>query len=111
MRNVSRRILAALLTALVCVTVVTPAHARFVSVDPVKPDTHTGEDFNHYAYARGNPYGYVDPDGRLPIAIPIAMTCAPCATTIQRTPLRCAPSAMRTPISRVRSATTYDSTP
>jgi len=73
MRNVSRRILAALLTALVCVTVVTPAHARFVSVDPVKPDTHTGEDFNRYAYARGNPYGYVDPDGRLPIAIPIVI--------------------------------------
>src|SRR6478609_7355388 len=73
MRNVSRRILAALLTALVCVTVVTPAYARFVSVDPVKPDTHTGEDFNRYAYARGNPYGYVDPDGRLPIAIPIVI--------------------------------------
>jgi len=73
MRNVSRRILAALLTAFACVAVVTPAHARFVSVDPVKPDTHTGEDFNRYAYARGNPYGYVDPDGRLPIAIPIVI--------------------------------------
>jgi len=73
MRNVSRRILAAFLTALACVVVATPAHARFVSVDPVTPDTHTGEHFSRYAYAHGNPYGYVDPDGRLPIAIPIVI--------------------------------------
>jgi len=67
MRNVSRRILAALLTALACVAVATPAHARFVSVDPVTPDTHTGEHFNRYAYAHGNPYRYVDPDGYSPV--------------------------------------------
>ena len=35
----------------------------------------------------------------------------PASTTIRRTRSGCAPSAMRTPISRVRSATTYDSTP
>ena len=42
---------------------------------------------------------------------PIATTPAPCDTTCRRHPGRVAPSAMRTPISRVRPATTYDSTP
>jgi hypothetical protein len=50
-----------------------PASARFVSVDPAPPDAQSGSNFNRYAYAAGNPYGYVDPDGRLPIAIPIVM--------------------------------------
>lgn len=40
------------------------ASARFVSTDPVQPDTKTGENFNRYHYAAGNPYRYVDPDGR-----------------------------------------------
>ena len=43
----------------------TPAHARFLSVDPVTPDPATGRDFNRYAYANGAPFTYVDPDGRL----------------------------------------------
>lgn len=50
-----------------------PAHARFVSVDPAPPDAQTGSNFNRYSYAANSPYGYVDPDGRLPIAIPIVM--------------------------------------
>ena len=46
---------------IVCVPV---ASARFVSTDPVQPDTKTGENFNRYHYAAGNPYRYTDPDGR-----------------------------------------------
>lgn len=40
------------------------ADARFLSVDPVKPNTNTGENFNRYHYANNNPYRYKDPDGR-----------------------------------------------
>lgn len=40
------------------------ASARFVSTDPVQPNTKTGENFNRYHYAAGNPYRYTDPDGR-----------------------------------------------
>lgn len=61
------RMLAALV---VSVGIAVPTHA---SVDPVQPDPNTGEHFNRYAYAGNNPYRYVDPDGRLPIAIPIVM--------------------------------------
>jgi len=61
------RMLAALV---VSVGIALPTHA---SVDPVQADPHTGEHFNRYAYAGNNPYRYVDPDGRLPIAIPIVM--------------------------------------
>nr|WP_255656578.1 RHS repeat-associated core domain-containing protein [Lysobacter lactosilyticus] len=50
-----------------------PANARFVSVDPAPPDAQSGSNFNRYAYAANNPHRYVDPDGRLPIAIPIVM--------------------------------------
>jgi hypothetical protein len=54
----------------VSASIALPTHA---SVDPVQADPHTGEHFNRYAYAGNNPYRYVDPDGRLPIAIPIVM--------------------------------------
>lgn len=37
---------------------------RFLSVDPVVPDTKSGANFNRYWYGNGNPYKYVDPDGR-----------------------------------------------
>lgn len=49
------------------------AQARFVSVDPVPADQTDGSNHNRYAYTNNNPYGFVDPDGRLPIAIPIVM--------------------------------------
>lgn len=42
-------------------------------IDPVQPDARTGEHFGRYAYAGNNPYRHVDPDGRLPVAIPIVM--------------------------------------
>lgn len=38
--------------------------ARFLSADPVAADAQTGANFNRYAYANGNPYRYIDPDGR-----------------------------------------------
>jgi RHS repeat-associated protein len=37
---------------------------RFLSVDPVTADGGTGANFNRYWYANGNPYKFVDPDGR-----------------------------------------------
>lgn len=44
----------------------------FVSVDPVGADETTGDNFNRYRYANGNPYRYVDPDGRFAwLAVPI----------------------------------------
>lgn len=41
-----------------------PAHARFLSVDPVTPESEPGQNFHRYAYANNAPYRYVDPDGR-----------------------------------------------
>ena len=42
---------------------------RFLSIDPVVTDANTGSSFNRYAYAKNNPYIYVDPDGRRDIYI------------------------------------------
>ncbi|HJR73059.1 MAG TPA: hypothetical protein VJ806_05405 [Luteimonas sp.] len=50
--------------ALLSVFVSGPVFARFVSVDPVKPNTNNGNNFNRYWYANNNPYKYTDPDGR-----------------------------------------------
>jgi uncharacterized protein RhaS with RHS repeats len=51
-----------------------PVIGRFYSNDPVGfRDVHS---FNRYAYANNNPYKYTDPDGRLPILIPIAIFIA-----------------------------------
>ena len=41
-----------------------PQLGRFLSTDPVEPDTMTGANFNRYAYAGNNPYSKYDPDGR-----------------------------------------------
>ena len=40
------------------------AEARFLTPDPVKPSSNTGQNFNRYWYANNNPYKFVDPDGR-----------------------------------------------
>lgn len=37
---------------------------RFLSVDPVTANANTGAMFNRYWYADGNPYKFIDPDGR-----------------------------------------------
>jgi RHS repeat-associated protein len=42
-----------------------PIAGRFFSVDPVVTDWDSGGQFNRYVYAYNNPYGFVDPDGRL----------------------------------------------
>ncbi|GAB3468147.1 hypothetical protein GCM10027321_36270 [Massilia terrae] len=41
-----------------------PVAGRFLSIDPVTTDANTGDGFNRFGYARQNPFGYVDPDGR-----------------------------------------------
>lgn len=41
-----------------------PLAGRFLSIDPISPDTRTGGQFNRYQYADSNPYVYFDPDGR-----------------------------------------------
>lgn len=41
-----------------------PKIARFLSPDPVTFSPDHPQNFNRYWYARGNPYKYVDPDGR-----------------------------------------------
>ncbi|MFY2763921.1 RHS repeat-associated core domain-containing protein [Arenimonas sp. MALMAid1274] len=42
-----------------------PHIGRFLSVDPVTPDTSTVWNFNRYNYAANNPYKFTDPDGRM----------------------------------------------
>ena len=42
-----------------------PDLARFLSVDPIEAG-EDGSDFNRYAYAYGDPYGFSDPDGMQP---------------------------------------------
>jgi RHS repeat-associated protein len=44
-----------------------PLAGRFLSVDPVTTDDHTGAHFNRYVYGNNNPYKYTDPDGRAPV--------------------------------------------
>lgn len=41
-----------------------PGVGRFLSVDPVEADPHSGGLFNRYMYAANNPYAFIDPDGR-----------------------------------------------
>jgi RHS repeat-associated protein len=41
-----------------------PIAGRFLSVDPVMTDANTGASFNRFDYARQNPFGFNDPDGR-----------------------------------------------
>ncbi len=48
-----------------------PSIGRFLSVDPITANSGTGANFNRYWYANNNPYKFTDPDGRLPIFIPV----------------------------------------
>jgi RHS repeat-associated protein len=41
-----------------------PQLGRFLSTDPVDPDSMTGGNFNRYAYVEDNPYSKYDPSGR-----------------------------------------------
>lgn len=45
-----------------------PAIGRFMAIDPVGVDEANIHSFNRYAYANNNPYKFVDPDGRNPVA-------------------------------------------
>lgn len=45
------------------------AEARWLSVDPVKAEPSSGQNFNRYKYANNNPYSFTDPDGRRDIYI------------------------------------------
>lgn len=62
-----------------------PVLGRFLSVDPVDFQEENIHSFNRYAYANNNPYKYVDPDGRVPVAliplIPLAINVARIAAT------------------------------
>lgn len=50
-----------------------PVAGRFMGADPVGFHEGNVHSFNRYAYGNNNPYLYRDPDGRLPILIPIAL--------------------------------------
>ena len=50
-----------------------PALGRFLSIDPVGFHASNPQSFNRYAYVNNNPTTYVDPDGRLPFLIPVAI--------------------------------------
>ncbi len=47
-----------------------PRIGRFLAIDPAGFDPQNPQSFNRYAYANNNPYSYVDPDGRVPLALP-----------------------------------------
>jgi uncharacterized protein RhaS with RHS repeats len=50
-----------------------PVAGRFLSTDPVLTDENSAAHFNRYTYALNNPYKYIDPDGRLPFLVPVAI--------------------------------------
>ena len=48
-----------------------PGIGRFLAIDPAGFDPQNPQSFNRYAYANNNPYKYVDPDGRVPLLLPV----------------------------------------
>jgi RHS repeat-associated protein len=46
-----------------------PTLGRFTGIDPVGFNPDNLHSHNRYAYANNNPYKYVDPDGRSPVAV------------------------------------------
>lgn len=49
----------------------------FLSVDPIAANATSGDGFNRYRYADGNPYRFVDPDGRQARNAPVVPTPPP----------------------------------
>lgn len=50
-----------------------PQVGRFMGFDPVGVDEGNPHSFNRYAYGNNNPYKYLDPDGRVPVLVPLAV--------------------------------------
>lgn len=50
-----------------------PELGRFLSVDPLQFRDDNAFSFNRYAYANGNPYRYIDPDGREVVQVGISV--------------------------------------
>jgi len=48
-----------------------PLLGRFISTDPAGLDESNLTSFNRYCYANNNPYLFVDPDGHVPVLIPL----------------------------------------
>jgi len=54
-----------------------PAIGAFVSPDTLVPDASLVSDYNRYAYSRGNPLGYSDPNGHEPCPTGAWGDCSP----------------------------------
>ncbi len=50
-----------------------PAVGRFVGFDPTGADEDNPHSFNRYACGKNNPYKYLDPDGRTPVHVAVAI--------------------------------------
>jgi len=57
-----------------------PDIGRFTGIDPMPVNPNDYRTFNRYNYGFNNPYKYVDPDGRLPVLIPVAIWVAKALT-------------------------------
>ena len=53
-----------------------PDIGRFTGIDPMPVQFEDYESFNRYAYAKNNPYKYVDPDGNFVFLAPLAIFVA-----------------------------------
>ncbi|MEE4662208.1 MAG: RHS repeat-associated core domain-containing protein [Halieaceae bacterium] len=53
-----------------------PFSGRFLSPDPAVLRADDPQAFNRYAYARNNPYRYIDPDGRESVAVTFKVSAA-----------------------------------
>lgn len=53
-----------------------PASARFTGIDPEGFHTGNPQSFGRYLYANNAPYVYVDPNGEVPVLVPVAIFLA-----------------------------------